>query len=182
MMNLKTVRSLGVAVTVILTAAVMVVSAMSPALAMDCGGRVQTGHGDNALALAQRCGTTVQQLRLANPAIDMNKPLNGQIVNVPPTRPPGYIPDSVKRGAPPASSVLSPIPHSHTPIIPNRTGAVGKQAAGPAATPYRVQRGDTLSAIAASHGVSLARLLDANPGIDPRRLQVGSAVVIPTAD
>ena len=166
-------------------AAAFIAMIPTTAFSMGCGGRVQTGYGDNALALAQRCGTTVQQLRLSNPSVDMNRPLNGQIIQVPSSRPPGYIPDSVKRGAPPASSVLSPVPHSHRPIVmPGQTRSSSEAAAEAAngSTSYRVRRGDTLHAIAAGAHVSLARLLAANPEVDPRRLQVGQTIVVPSGD
>ena len=31
-------------------------------------------------------------------------------------------------------------------------------------------------------GVSLQALLDANPGVDPRRLRIGQNIVVPTAE
>lgn len=42
-----------------------------------------------------------------------------------------------------------------------------------------IESGDTLSRIAARHGVSLSRLMGANPGVDPNRLQIGQRIVIP---
>ncbi|MFW5883002.1 MAG: LysM peptidoglycan-binding domain-containing protein [Verrucomicrobiota bacterium] len=47
---------------------------------------------------------------------------------------------------------------------------------------YRVQSGDTLQSIGRRYGVSLGEMLDANPGIDPRRLQIGQEVAIPVAE
>ncbi len=44
---------------------------------------------------------------------------------------------------------------------------------------YVVQGGDTLSSIAKRYGVSTAALVEANPGINPRALQVGQKIVIP---
>ncbi|MGJ8638437.1 MAG: LysM peptidoglycan-binding domain-containing protein [Opitutaceae bacterium] len=44
---------------------------------------------------------------------------------------------------------------------------------------YSIQSGDNLAKIAAAKGVSLQALLDANPGVDPRRLQIGQQVNIP---
>lgn len=45
---------------------------------------------------------------------------------------------------------------------------------------HHVQRGDTLTSIARSYGVSLRALRAANPDLDPRRLQIGQVVQIPT--
>lgn len=54
----------------------------------------------------------------------------------------------------------------------------------PTPTPfiYVVVQGDTLSVIAQRHGVSLAALLAANPGVQPAALSVGTELVIPTGD
>jgi hypothetical protein len=46
---------------------------------------------------------------------------------------------------------------------------------------HKVVRGDTLNAIAAANGVTLQQLLDANPGIEPRNLQIGSEVNLPSS-
>lgn len=42
-----------------------------------------------------------------------------------------------------------------------------------------IESGDTFSRIAARYGVSLSRLMGANPGVDPNRLQIGQRIVIP---
>ncbi len=49
----------------------------------------------------------------------------------------------------------------------------------PAKGAYLVKKGDTLTKIAHAHGVNLNALLQANPGINPARLQVNQKVVIP---
>jgi len=49
----------------------------------------------------------------------------------------------------------------------------------PSTTEYVVKARDTLGQIAKTHGLSLATLLQANPGIDPLRLQVGDKVQVP---
>jgi len=46
---------------------------------------------------------------------------------------------------------------------------------------HRVGRGETLSHIALRYGISIQALLAANPGIEPGRLQVGQAVLVPPA-
>ncbi|MEX0326914.1 MAG: LysM peptidoglycan-binding domain-containing protein [Puniceicoccaceae bacterium] len=45
---------------------------------------------------------------------------------------------------------------------------------------YLIQSGDTLSAIAKRFGVSLNALLAANPTVNPRALQIGQRIVIPS--
>ncbi len=46
---------------------------------------------------------------------------------------------------------------------------------------YSIKPGDTLYSIARFYNVSLDDLLEANPGIDPNRLQVGQTICIPLA-
>ena len=44
---------------------------------------------------------------------------------------------------------------------------------------YTIQPGDTLSRIGSEFGVSWQTIMEANPNIDPNRLQVGQQIVIP---
>jgi membrane-bound lytic murein transglycosylase D len=46
---------------------------------------------------------------------------------------------------------------------------------------YVVRSGDTLSEIAEDHGVRTSELLEANPGLDARRLQIGTRLIVPVA-
>lgn len=52
-------------------------------------------------------------------------------------------------------------------------------AAAPAALVYTVRPGDTLLGIALDFGLDLAALQAANPGVNPRALQVGQQLIIP---
>jgi len=45
--------------------------------------------------------------------------------------------------------------------------------------PYVIQPGDTLYSISRRLEVSLSRIIEANPGIDPNRLRVGQVICIP---
>ncbi len=44
---------------------------------------------------------------------------------------------------------------------------------------YVIKSGDTFARIATEAGVPLQALLDANPGVDPRRLRIGQSIIIP---
>lgn len=44
---------------------------------------------------------------------------------------------------------------------------------------YTVKAGDTLFSIAQSHGITLEALQAANPGVDPKKLQVGQVLKLP---
>lgn len=46
---------------------------------------------------------------------------------------------------------------------------------------YTVKAGDTLFAIAQSHGISLEKLQAANPGVDAKNLQVGQVLKLPSS-
>jgi len=45
---------------------------------------------------------------------------------------------------------------------------------------YNIQSGDTLSRIAKKFGISLNTLMEANPSVNPRSLQIGQEIVIPS--
>lgn len=55
----------------------------------------------------------------------------------------------------------------------------------PAYTEYVIQSGDTFSALAVreyGHARHAGRIIDANPGVDPRRLQVGMTIKLPAPE
>lgn len=47
------------------------------------------------------------------------------------------------------------------------------------ATTYQIVAGDNFGKIATRAGVSVQAIMDANPGVDPRRLSIGQAIQIP---
>jgi len=49
-----------------------------------------------------------------------------------------------------------------------------------AASTYSIQSGDNFAKIASKKGISLQALLDANSSVDPRRLQIGQEIRIPS--
>lgn len=51
--------------------------------------------------------------------------------------------------------------------------------AAPSARTHRVRSGETLDGIARSYGISVTELQRANPGVQPRRLQIGQVLTIP---
>jgi LysM repeat protein len=57
----------------------------------------------------------------------------------------------------------------------------GEPAPQPVAGPstYKIQSGDTFDAIARRHGTTASAIAAANPGVDPRRLKIGSTINLP---
>ncbi|MEM1222737.1 MAG: LysM peptidoglycan-binding domain-containing protein [Verrucomicrobiota bacterium] len=62
----------------------------------------------------------------------------------------------------------------------NNDSASTAPASGGSTTLYTIESGDYFSKIAAKTGVSLQALIDANPGVDSRRLQIGQQINIPS--
>ena len=87
-------------------------------------------------------------------------------------------------------------PHFHVAVFPEQyrryvearseSGSRGRQASSgrrrsnpPPATRYRVREGDSLWAIARRHGITVARIREAN-GLSSSRLSIGQTIVIPS--
>lgn len=62
-------------------------------------------------------------------------------------------------------------------LVPSRTAPA--RVAAPAPRSYVVRNGDTMEAIARRHGISLAALVRANPGIDPHVILPGQRLLVP---
>lgn len=73
-------------------------------------------------------------------------------------------------------------PAAWTPYTPQAdiaaTPAPGQATAG---TEYTIKAGDIPASIARAHGISLSALMNANPGLEPRKLKIGKKLVIPAA-
>lgn len=134
-------------------AAAVALGLSAPAAAQtQCGDTYTVRSGDTLYGIAQQCGTSVDALVRANDAIS-----NPNVVRV------GWT-IRVPNGEEVASNGnLQPV---------DRT----------AERTYRVQRGDTLYAVAERLGVSVAELLAENAGIDPNSLFVGQPIRLPGGD
>jgi LysM repeat protein len=73
----------------------------------------------------------------------------------------------VETSAPPAVTATTP-----TPAVPETPQA-------PAATEYVVKAGDSYSRIASNFHVTSKAIAEANPGVDPMKLQIGQKIHIP---
>jgi LysM repeat protein len=63
-------------------------------------------------------------------------------------------------------------------VVPEEPAVVTPE---PAARTYTIQKGDTYYSIGREFGVSMQALIDANPGVEPTRLQLGQTINIPPA-
>jgi len=104
--------------------------------------------------------------------------------NLPPVVSTELPPPVVGTSTVPALPTLPPppvttVPSTPAPSAPGANVPVPAPSA-PATTEYTVVAGDTLYGIAKKYGISLRSLMDANPGVDPRRLRVGQKLVVPT--
>jgi len=171
------------------------------AFAAGCGTSVTVVRGDTLRKLADRCGTTVSALRLANPEIGngnliypgQNLLLPGTTVNTDG----GYIVyvvargDTVKSLAARFQSTVDSILTSN-PSIANVNliyeGQRLKIFAQPIVMPpppvaggqvYYVQRGDTLKKIAAKFNTTVDAILQLNHILNPDLIYVGQGITLP---
>jgi LysM repeat protein len=72
----------------------------------------------------------------------------------------------------------APQPSPMTTVAPQPATAAGLNPPG-ATTEYVIAKGDTLGAIARKNGISLKTLMEANPGVNPKKLKVGQKVQVP---
>jgi LysM repeat protein len=79
------------------------------------------------------------------------------------------------------TAVPSGQPQAITPIADPVAKPVEQKIEAPVAAgkEYKIQKGDTLGAIAKKNGVSLKALQEANPGVNATRLQLGQKIQIP---
>ena len=79
--------------------------------------------------------------------------------------------------APPlAAQPVTPAPAYQPPVQPPPNVATPGEA-----KEYVIAHGDTLGALAKHNGVSLKQLMEANPGVNPKKLKVGQKIQIPGA-
>ncbi|AEJ41348.1 LysM repeat-containing protein [Sulfobacillus acidophilus TPY] len=139
-------------------------------LSISGAGHYTVQKGDTLSAIAARYGISLAALEAANPQIkDPNLIYPGETITIPGGSSAG---SSGYAGGGTGSSV------------PVSTGSSGTHQFNVSQTKmsYTVRKGDTLSAIAQAHGVSLAALEAANPHItDPNLIYPGETVYIPTS-
>jgi LysM repeat protein len=91
---------------------------------------------------------------------------------------PGQAPGAVAQ-QPPGAPGAPGAPMAAPPIQPTPIPATPPPAPETGTREYAIASGDTLGAIARKNGVSLKALMDANAGVNPRKLHVGQKIQIP---
>ena len=187
---------------ILLTLLFALFASTSPALAASCGTGVTSVSGDTLRKIADRCGTTVSALRLANPEIgNGNLIYPGQSLLLPGAilgSDGGYLiyvvarGDTVKALAARFGSTVESILASN-PAITNvnliyegqrltiySASTTPPPPPPPAGQTYYVKSGDTLRKIAAKFNTSVDVLLKVNTQIsNPNLIYVGQAITIP---
>lgn len=107
--------------------------------------------GDTLFVIAAKFGTTVGAITAANPGLNPNLIVPGQVLNIP------------AAGTQPAPT-------------PTGSAAAPPSACSPT---YTVQRGDWVYQLARRFGVSVTALIAANPGFNPNLLYPGRVLNIP---
>ena len=198
-MNTKKFLQLFVLIAMLLTS----LAFTSPAFAMGCGSSVTVVSGDTLRKIADRCGTTVSALRLANPEIgNGNLIFPGQGLLLPGAiiyGNNGYDTYVVARGdtlkslairfGTSVSTLLSlngsitnanVIYEGQRLVVPSGRAVPGNPPPANGGQIYYAQRGDTLRKIAAKFGTSVDTLLRLNPQItNPNIIYVGQAITVP---
>jgi LysM repeat protein len=190
------------AIVAILTASFAVPTSASAGSAL-CGGNVTVASGDTLRKIADRCGTTIAALKLANNLSNANLIYVGQVLVMPGALVRGsnnvdiYIVnhgDSLKEIAVLFNTTLDTLLKLN-PTITNANLIYAGQRLNvptPGTTPpvtppptggqiYIVQKGDTMKKIAGYLGISLDALVKANPQVTNINLiYVGQQLTVPT--
>jgi LysM repeat protein len=101
------------------------------------------------------------------PPVNVNTLSNNQVTSIQTSTPPPILPPSAPT-VQPQTSIAPPVAAATTATPPTTAG-----------TDYVVASGDTFAAIAHRQHVSVKALVEANPGVDARKLRVGQKIQVP---
>jgi LysM repeat protein len=131
------------------------VSTARPAAPTPAAGVYAVADGDTLWSVAKRLGVSPDALAAANPGIDPRRMSIGQRLAVP---------------AGVDAAVLAKTQEAR-PVV----------AAASVVRAHTVAEGDNFWSVARQHGVTVAALTQANPGVDPTRLRIGQGLALPAA-
>ncbi len=167
-----------------------------------CGGNFTVARGDTLRSIAERCGTTVAALQLANNLSNVNLIYPGQVLLMPGVvihGSNGYDIYIVARGDTLKSVAelfgtnmetllslnrnitnINLIYEGQRMIVPLPGGSVPPPPPPPGGQAYTIQKGETLRILAARFNTSVEAILQANPQIwDPNRIYAGQQITLP---
>jgi LysM repeat protein len=127
--------------------------------------------GDTLATVAARFGFTIEEIVAENPDVDPRALSVGQVIRLPKLS--GTPPPAPTEDPDPEATATAESPAEDTPV-PEATSTPASLG-----QTYVVEAGDIPETIAAKFGITTEALLAANPGIDPRGLQIGQVLIIP---
>jgi LysM repeat protein len=130
-------------------------------------------RGDTLSGIAANFGTTVSALMAANNLTNPNMIFAGQTLCIPGTSTPTPYASTTGDEGYAAATVVEPVVVDPAPASAAATSAPAAPAGD---NLYRVERGDTLSSIAASHDTTVAALMQLNNISDPNFIYVGQRI------
>jgi LysM repeat protein len=82
---------------------------------------------------------------------------------------------------PETNTFAPPVTSNQAPVVPEPTTTVQPTTTAPTAavTEHKIVRGDTFAGLAKQFNVSVKAIEEANPGVNPSRLQIGQSIKIP---
>lgn len=199
MLNKKFIQLLLVAALVVSALAIPGSARAGAAL---CGGSVTVASGDTLRKIADRCGTTVNALKLANNLKDANVISVGQVLVMPGALLKGsggvdiYIVnhgDTLKQIANNFATTMENLLKLNPAVtnanliyagqrlnVPSPGGSTPPTPPPTSGQTYTVVKGDTMKKIAARLGITLEALVKANPQVtDINKIYVGQKLNIP---
>jgi LysM repeat protein len=140
-----------------------------------CSAWYTVQRGDTLSGIAAHFGTTVPALMAANNLHNPNLIYAGQKLCIP-GAPVATPYDTATASESYAAPVVEPVVVVPVVVEPAPASAASVAPATASDDAYRVQRGDTLSAIAALHGTTVATLMQINNLSDPNFIYVGQRI------
>ncbi|PKM82733.1 MAG: peptidoglycan-binding protein [Firmicutes bacterium HGW-Firmicutes-14] len=154
--------------------------------------------GDTLFALARFFNVSLDDLLEANPGIDPENLIPGQVICIPVAVPPvtcptGTTPYTIRAGdtffnlAIRFNTTVAAIAAANPGVNPNAL-LVGQVICIPVAappvcpagtTPYTIRAGDTFFNLANRFNTTVAAIIAANPGVNPNALRIGQVICIP---
>lgn len=141
----------------------------------------EVGRGETVSSISRKYNITLSHITGQNPGVDIDKLREGQILKVP-----GAALRAELRGQDEDAARKAAIAEREREEAA-RKAEMGKEAQSPIFSreaktqydEYKVQRGETLFAIARNAGVEVKEIIDANPGLNPDQIREGQVLRIP---